>query len=148
LENIQLLPLGSRLTPLLRSRRPKTLITRESFTLPAGLAKRLCPPRLILHALILIQEAINSNQISLAKNPILAIHGVLTKKSLVNPKEKIMKPSTEDRTEGKLHEVKGAIKESVGEATGDPNLEDSGNAEKIGGKAQKWIGHVEKVVGA
>jgi uncharacterized protein YjbJ (UPF0337 family) len=58
-----------------------------------------------------------------------------------------MKPSTEDRTEGKLHEVKGAIKESVGEATGNPDLEDAGNAEKIGGKSQKWIGRVEKAVG-
>lgn len=59
-----------------------------------------------------------------------------------------MKPSTEDRTEGKLHEVKGAIKESVGNATGDPNLEDEGNAEKAVGKGQKWIGRAEKVVGA
>ena len=59
-----------------------------------------------------------------------------------------MKPSTEDRTEVTLHEVKGAIKESVGNATGDPDLEDSGNAEKTGGTAQKWIGRAEKVVGA
>ena len=34
-----------------------------------------------------------------------------------------MKPSTQDRTEGKLHEVKGKIKEQVGKATNDPNLE-------------------------
>ncbi len=30
-----------------------------------------------------------------------------------------MKPSSQDRTEGKLHEVKGRIKEEVGKATND-----------------------------
>jgi uncharacterized protein YjbJ (UPF0337 family) len=58
-----------------------------------------------------------------------------------------MKPSTQDRTEGKLHEVKGKIKEEVGDATTDPNLEVSGNAEKNAGKVQNWIGRVEKAVG-
>lgn len=58
-----------------------------------------------------------------------------------------MKPSTQDRTEGKLHEVKGKIKEGVGKATNDPDLEVSGNAEKKAGVVQKWIGRAEKVVG-
>ena len=58
-----------------------------------------------------------------------------------------MKPSTQDRTEGKLHEVKGKIKEAVGKATNDPHLEVSGNAEKNAGKVQKWIGVAEKTVG-
>ena len=59
----------------------------------------------------------------------------------------MMKPSTQDRTEGKLHEVKGKIKEEVGKATNDPDLEVSGNAEKKDGKVQEWIGRAEKVVG-
>jgi uncharacterized protein YjbJ (UPF0337 family) len=58
-----------------------------------------------------------------------------------------MKPSTQDRTEGKLHEVKGEIKEAVGKATNDPDLEVSGNTEKNGGKVQEWIGRVDKAVG-
>ena len=58
-----------------------------------------------------------------------------------------MKPSTQDRTEGKLHEVKGKIKEQVGKATNDPNLEVPGNAEKKAGKVQKWIGRAEKGAG-
>jgi uncharacterized protein YjbJ (UPF0337 family) len=58
----------------------------------------------------------------------------------------MMKPSTQDRAEGKLHEVKGKIKEQVGKATNDANLEDAGTAEKIGGKVQNWIGQAEKVV--
>lgn len=58
-----------------------------------------------------------------------------------------MKPSTEDRTEGKLREVKGAIKEAAGKATNEPELEVAGNAEKNAGKVQKLIGRVEKAVG-
>jgi uncharacterized protein YjbJ (UPF0337 family) len=59
----------------------------------------------------------------------------------------MMKPSTEDRTEGKLHEVKGKIKEEIGKKTNKPDLEDSGNVEKNAGKVQGWIGRVEKAVG-
>ncbi len=59
----------------------------------------------------------------------------------------MMKPSTQDRTEGKVHEVKGKIKEEVGRATNDPELEVSGNAEKKAGMVQNLIGRVEKAVG-
>jgi uncharacterized protein YjbJ (UPF0337 family) len=59
----------------------------------------------------------------------------------------MMKPSTEDEVKGKLHEVKGTIKEAVGEATTDPNLEISGIVEKHAGKVQQIIGHAEKAVG-
>ena len=58
-----------------------------------------------------------------------------------------MKPSTQDRAEGKLHEVKGKVKEEVGKATNDPKLEDAGAAEKNAGKVQNWIGRAEKAVG-
>jgi len=43
--------------------------------------------------------------------------------------------------------VKREIKEKVGKATNDPNLQVSGNAEKKAGKVQKWIGRTEKAVG-
>ena len=59
----------------------------------------------------------------------------------------MMKPSTQDRTEGKLHEVKGNIKEEIGKVTNDPDLEVSGKAEKKAGEVQKWIGRAEKAVG-
>jgi uncharacterized protein YjbJ (UPF0337 family) len=59
-----------------------------------------------------------------------------------------LKPSTKDRTEGKLHEVEGKIKEKVGKATNDANLEVPGKAGKSKpGKVQKWIGRAEKVLG-
>jgi uncharacterized protein YjbJ (UPF0337 family) len=59
----------------------------------------------------------------------------------------MMRPSTEDQVKGKLHEVKGTIKEAVGEATTDPKLEISGIVEKHAGKVQQIIGRAEKAVG-
>jgi uncharacterized protein YjbJ (UPF0337 family) len=59
----------------------------------------------------------------------------------------MMKPSTQDKTTGKLHEFKGAIKQKAGEITNNPNLAASGNAEKNAGKVQNFVGKVEKSVG-
>jgi uncharacterized protein YjbJ (UPF0337 family) len=59
-----------------------------------------------------------------------------------------MKPSTNDRTTGKLHEVKGAIKQKAGELTKNPKLEADGRAEKYAGKVQNVVGKIEKAVGA
>jgi len=41
-----------------------------------------------------------------------------------------MKPSTENEITGKVHEVKGKIKEKVGQLTNDPDLEGEGIGEK------------------
>jgi uncharacterized protein YjbJ (UPF0337 family) len=57
-----------------------------------------------------------------------------------------MKQSTEDKASGKVHEVKGKIKEKVGQLTNNPDLEAEGQGEKIAGKVQKKIGQVEKVL--
>ena len=59
----------------------------------------------------------------------------------------MMKPSTDDKTTGKLHEVKGTIKQKVGELTKNPDLEAEGRAERNAGKVQNWVGKVEKAVG-
>jgi uncharacterized protein YjbJ (UPF0337 family) len=56
-----------------------------------------------------------------------------------------MKDSTKDKVQGAAHEAKGAVKEKVGRAVKNPNLEDEGNAEKVGGKVQKKVGDIEKV---
>jgi uncharacterized protein YjbJ (UPF0337 family) len=58
-----------------------------------------------------------------------------------------MKLSTKDKAKGQYHEVKGKVKEKVGRATNNPNLEAEGQGEKFGGKVQKKIGQVEKVLG-
>jgi uncharacterized protein YjbJ (UPF0337 family) len=58
-----------------------------------------------------------------------------------------MDESTKDKTKGKLHELKGKVKEKIGKATNDPDLEAEGESEAIDGKVQKKIGQVEKVFG-
>ena len=68
-------------------------------------------------------------------------------KTALRRKGKMMKPSTQDRTEGKLHEVKGKIKEGIGKATNDPDFEVSGKAERNAGKVQNWIGRAERAIG-
>jgi uncharacterized protein YjbJ (UPF0337 family) len=57
-----------------------------------------------------------------------------------------MKQSTKDKAKGTFHEVKGKVKEKVGRATNNPDLEAKGQVEEIGGKVQKKIGQVEKVL--
>jgi uncharacterized protein YjbJ (UPF0337 family) len=57
-----------------------------------------------------------------------------------------MKPSSENQVRGKIHEVKGAVKEKAGRLTGDADLEAEGTGEKIAGKVIKKIGQMQKVV--
>jgi uncharacterized protein YjbJ (UPF0337 family) len=57
-----------------------------------------------------------------------------------------MKSSTTNELEGQLHEVTGKIKETVGHATSDPDMEVEGAGEKVAGKIQKKIGEWEKGV--
>jgi len=56
-----------------------------------------------------------------------------------------MKPSTKDNLEGKMHQVKGTVKEAAGKLVGNPNLETEGKVEKIGGIVQEKIGEMKKV---
>jgi uncharacterized protein YjbJ (UPF0337 family) len=62
----------------------------------------------------------------------------------IRPEESVMKNSTKDKAEGVTHQVKGAVKETVGKAIADRDLKNEGAAEKAGGKAQKKIGDVEE----
>jgi uncharacterized protein YjbJ (UPF0337 family) len=58
-----------------------------------------------------------------------------------------LKASTENEVAGKVHEVKGTIKEKVGKLTNDSDLEGEGIGEEIAGKVQKKIAQVEKTLG-
>jgi uncharacterized protein YjbJ (UPF0337 family) len=58
-----------------------------------------------------------------------------------------MKSSTQDKAEGKMHQVKGKIKEAVGKVVGNKDLEAEGTGENLGGKVQEKVGDVKKVVG-
>ena len=59
-----------------------------------------------------------------------------------------MAQSTKDQLEGKAHEIKGAVKEKLGEMTNKPDLQDEGTDEKVAGKVQRKVGEVEKVLGS
>lgn len=65
----------------------------------------------------------------------------------MNQEESNVKDSTQDRVEGKLREAAGKIKQVIGHATNNPDLEAEGIAEKITGKIQNTVGHIEKAVG-
>ena len=45
-----------------------------------------------------------------------------------------------DRVEGVGHQLKGAVKDVAGKATGDTKLQGEGQAEKAAGKVQNTIG--------
>jgi uncharacterized protein YjbJ (UPF0337 family) len=57
-----------------------------------------------------------------------------------------MKQSIKNKAKGTFHEAKGEVKEKVGRAANNPNLEVEGQVEKMGGKIQKKIGQVENVL--
>lgn len=57
-----------------------------------------------------------------------------------------MKPGIQDEVEGKLHNLKGKVKEKAGELTNDADLEAEGGG-RIAGKVQEKVGQVKKVVG-
>lgn len=56
-----------------------------------------------------------------------------------------MNSSTKDQVKGKMHEVKGDLKEKAGRATNNPNLEAEGQDESLGGTVQKKVGQIKKV---
>lgn len=56
-----------------------------------------------------------------------------------------MKSSTQDKAEGKIHRVKGEIKEIAGKLSENPDLEAEGKVEKIAGKVQEKVGQIKKV---
>jgi uncharacterized protein YjbJ (UPF0337 family) len=58
-----------------------------------------------------------------------------------------MKPSTKDKAQGTFHEVKGKVKEKIGRATNNPDLEAEGQVEKLTGKVERKVGQVKKVLG-
>jgi uncharacterized protein YjbJ (UPF0337 family) len=52
-----------------------------------------------------------------------------------------------DEMKGKLDQASGAIKDKVGEATGDRDLEERGEAQRAGGNLQEGFGTARRKVG-
>ncbi|MDO9264034.1 MAG: CsbD family protein [Desulfosalsimonadaceae bacterium] len=57
-----------------------------------------------------------------------------------------MKSSTKDNAEGKMHQVKGTIKEVAGRIVGNKDLEGEGKDENSKGKIQEKLGEIKKVM--
>jgi uncharacterized protein YjbJ (UPF0337 family) len=57
-----------------------------------------------------------------------------------------MTESTRNEVEGKIHEVKGSVKQKVGQITDNPKLEIEGTTENLAGHLQDKVGQVQKVV--
>jgi uncharacterized protein YjbJ (UPF0337 family) len=49
----------------------------------------------------------------------------------------------EDRVKGALNQAKGAVKEGIGNLTGDKKMETEGTADKAAGKVQNTVGGVK-----
>ena len=49
-----------------------------------------------------------------------------------------------DQVKGRTNTATGKIKEGVGKATGDKDLQDKGTAEKVGGKVRSTFGDVKE----
>lgn len=52
-----------------------------------------------------------------------------------------------DEIEGKFDQAKGSVKEGVGRAVGDDEMEAEGSADRAGGKLQEGYGEVKRKVG-
>jgi uncharacterized protein YjbJ (UPF0337 family) len=57
-----------------------------------------------------------------------------------------MKSSSKNKIEGKIHQVKGTIKETVGRVLNNRAMEDAGGLENIKGQFKEKIGQLKKMV--
>jgi uncharacterized protein YjbJ (UPF0337 family) len=57
-----------------------------------------------------------------------------------------MKRSAKDKAKGTYRELKGTVKQKVGKATNNRQLQAEGLGEKLAGKLQKGIGQAEKAL--
>ena len=58
----------------------------------------------------------------------------------------MIKRSTKDKREGAFRELRGKLRQKVGQLTNDPALEAKGLGEKISGKMQKKMGDLERAI--
>jgi uncharacterized protein YjbJ (UPF0337 family) len=69
-------------------------------------------------------------------------------RALPGPEERFtVKPSRSDCAKGKFHQLRGLIRQKLGELANNPRLAASGRAEKIAGRIQNLLGRIEKSAG-
>lgn len=57
-----------------------------------------------------------------------------------------MRKPNEDEIRGKLDEAAGTVKESIGRASGDANLENEGADQRFGGKIEGGVGKARRKI--
>jgi uncharacterized protein YjbJ (UPF0337 family) len=57
-----------------------------------------------------------------------------------------MRAPNDNEVRGKIDEVSGAVKQHIGRATGDVNLEDEGAGQRAGGNLESGFGKVRRKV--
>ncbi len=57
-----------------------------------------------------------------------------------------MKSSTKNNIDGKMHQVKGTIKQTIGKVLNNRGMEAKGKLENIKGKVEEKIGQLKKIV--
>ncbi len=58
-----------------------------------------------------------------------------------------MSTPNRDEVEGKWDKAKGTVKENVGRAIGDRDMEDEGAADRAGGNVQEGFGEAKRKIG-
>ena len=56
-----------------------------------------------------------------------------------------MKPSTKDQIEGSLDQLKGKLRDKIGQATNNPTLSVKGLAQQLHGRIQEKAGQIRRV---
>ena len=64
-----------------------------------------------------------------------------------NKQSSEIKSGTQDEIEGTAKSLAGKVKESIGNAVGNPRLKAQGASDQFEGKTQKKIGEIKKVFG-
>ena len=57
-----------------------------------------------------------------------------------------MRRPNEDEIRGKIDEAAGTVKEHIGRASGDPDMENEGAGQRIGGKIEGGVGKARRKV--
>jgi uncharacterized protein YjbJ (UPF0337 family) len=67
---------------------------------------------------------------------------------MLKAEDKNMKSSTRDQLEGQVDQVKGTIRDKIGQATNNPTLSVKGQAQNFRGRIQEKAGQIKKVLGS
>jgi uncharacterized protein YjbJ (UPF0337 family) len=62
-------------------------------------------------------------------------------------RDDLVRRGNENKTEGKVDDIKGRVKDAAGGLTGDSSLQAEGKIDRVKGKAKDAIGNIQRDVG-